>query len=147
MFSSIAHETKFWSFTRKRFCVVCALNCARILVVRALDCARFLLHPAPFSQPSWNTEFRDRCVVTTGDCTLNPASDRRCQSRVTDVSSSSISECLPVQPISVQSVLVGAIILYILYASYNERCEATSLRPAFNTARFVQSHSCGHGGN
>ena len=32
----------------KRFCVVCALNCARILVVRALDCAQFLLHPALF---------------------------------------------------------------------------------------------------
>ena len=42
MFSSIAHKTKFWSFMRKRFCVVCALNCARILVVRALDCALFL---------------------------------------------------------------------------------------------------------
>ena len=48
MFSSIGHKTKFWSFTRKRFCVVCALNCARILVVRALDCAQFLLHPALF---------------------------------------------------------------------------------------------------
>ena len=47
MFSSIAHKTKFWSFTRKRFCV-CVLNCARILVVRALDCAQFLLHPALF---------------------------------------------------------------------------------------------------
>ena len=35
-------------FTRKRFCVVCALNCAQILVVRALDCAQFLLHPALF---------------------------------------------------------------------------------------------------
>ena len=31
-----------------RFCVVCALNCARILVVRALDCAQFILHPALF---------------------------------------------------------------------------------------------------
>ena len=49
MFSSISHKTKFWSFTSKRFCVVCALNCARILVVRALDCAQFLLHPALLS--------------------------------------------------------------------------------------------------
>ena len=48
MFSSIAHKTKFWSFTRKRFCVVCAQKSARILVVRALDCAQFLLHPALF---------------------------------------------------------------------------------------------------
>ena len=48
MFSAIAHKTKFWSFTSKRFCVVCALNCARILVVRALDCAPFLFHPALF---------------------------------------------------------------------------------------------------
>ena len=54
MFSSIAHKTKFWSFTRKRFCVVCALNCARILVVRALDCAQFIC-TLPVSQPSWNT--------------------------------------------------------------------------------------------
>ena len=51
MFSSIAHKTKFWSFTRKRFCVVCALNCARILVIRALNCAQFILHPALF--PTW----------------------------------------------------------------------------------------------
>ena len=48
MFSSIVHQTKFWSFTRKKFCVVCALNCARILVVHALYCAQFLLHPALF---------------------------------------------------------------------------------------------------
>ena len=48
MFSSIAHKTQFWSFTSKRSCVVCALNCAQILVVRALDCAQFLLHPALF---------------------------------------------------------------------------------------------------
>ena len=47
MFSSIAHKTKFWSFAHKRFCVVCALNCAQILVVRTLDCAQFLLHPFP----------------------------------------------------------------------------------------------------
>ena len=55
MFSSIAHKTKFWSFTRRNFCVVCALNCARISVVRALDCAQFLLHPALFL--TWNTDF------------------------------------------------------------------------------------------
>ena len=55
--------TKFWSFARKsvpdlvirvlncaRFCVVCAVNRARILVVRALDCARFLNCTPPFSQ-------------------------------------------------------------------------------------------------
>ena len=60
LFSSIAQKTKFWSFTRKRFCVVCALNCARILVVRALDCAQFLLHPALF--PTW----LEHCISTFG---------------------------------------------------------------------------------
>ena len=33
---------------RPRFCVVCALNCARIFAVRELNCAQFLLHPALF---------------------------------------------------------------------------------------------------
>ena len=48
MFSSIAYKTKFWSFTRKRFCVVCALNCARILVVARARLCPISFAPCPF---------------------------------------------------------------------------------------------------
>ena len=71
MFSSITHKTKFWSFTRKRFCVVCALNCARILVVRALDCAQFSFAPCPFPNLAgtlrWSTGTfsSETCQVST----------------------------------------------------------------------------------
>ena len=100
MFSSIAHKTKFWSFTRKRFCLVRTLNCARISVVRALDCAQFPLHQVSFSQPSWNTAvsrcttfidrscrtshaapLRSRRVPTPPDCPTSAPATSACRCR------------------------------------------------------------------